>query len=128
MTGLKAFILIFLMMPLGHAVMIVMNRSLGEHVGWGAFELFIIDVGLLYAATVIVIWNAVEITAKWGLDEAPWITLDPSITAVICVAFVIGVAVVLRDLMQGKRPSMENHPLSGDTSLPIEPAIWHHAG
>jgi hypothetical protein len=77
MTGLKAFILIFLMMPLGHAVMIVMNRSLGEHVGWGAFGLFIIDVGLLYAATVIVIWNAVEITAKWGLDEPPWITLDP---------------------------------------------------
>jgi hypothetical protein len=48
--------------------------------------------------------------------------------AVICVAVVIGVAVVVRDLMQGKRPSMENRPLSGDTSLPIEPAIWHHAG
>ena len=116
------------MMPLGHAVMIVMNRSLSEHVGWGAFGLFIIDVGLLYAATVIVIWNAVEITAKWGLDEAPWITLDPSITAVICVAFVIGVAVVVRDLVRGKGPAMENRPLSGDTSLPIEPAIWHHAG
>jgi len=63
-----------------------------------------------------------------GLDEAPWITLDPSITAVICVAFVIGVAVVVRDLVWGKGPAMENRPLSGDTSLPIEPAIWHHAG
>lgn len=271
MTGLKAFFLIFLMMPLGHALMVVMNRSLGEQVGWGAFGLFILGVallattrwtrstawqsflgafagvllwtgaveyGLLYAATVlgigevngtageyrlmmhtwsflvllllylvvhesvrcnlfiwlrrkfrltskvhitgtvtnygprtafemasilwffyvlllllydenlvgvhhpltyatlvlslaggmylfyklirikdmglairyaiptvIVIWNVVEITAKWGLYEEPWIVLEPSIMAVICVSFVIGIAIVVRDLMRG------NHPL-----------------
>ena len=268
MTGLKAFLLIFLMMPLGHSLMVVMNRMLGEHVGWGAFGLFIIGVallactrwtrssawqsflgafagvllwtgaveyGLLYGATalgiaevngtageyqlmmhtwsfllllllylvvhesvrcnlfiwlrrklrltrkvaitgtvtnygprtafemasilwffyvlllllydeqlvgvrhpltyatlvlslaggmylfyklirindmghairyaiptVIVIWNVVEITAKWGLYEEPWITLEPSIMAAICISFVFGIIVVVRDLTRGK--------------------------
>ncbi len=272
MTGLKAFFLIFLMMPLGHALMVVMNRSLGEQVGWGAFGLFLIGVallattrwtrstawqsflgafagvllwtgaveyGLLYAATVlgivevngtageyrlmmhtwsfllllllylvvhesvrcnlfiwlrrklrltrkapvtgtvtnygprtafemasilwffyvfllllydeqlvgvhhpltyatlilslaggmylfyrlirikdmgyairyaiptvIVIWNVVEITAKWSLFEEPWITLHPSIMAAICSAFVIGLVVVIRDLVREKRPAV----------------------
>jgi len=54
--------------------------------------------------TVIVIWNVVEITAKWGLYEEPWLTLDPAIMVVICVSFVAGIVLVVRDLMVSHRP------------------------
>ena len=218
MTGLKAFFFIFLMMPFGHSLMIIMNRWLGEQVGWGAFGLFLIGIallaitrwtrstawqsflwafaevllwtgaveyGLLYAATVlgivevngtageyrlmmhtwsfllllllylvvhesvrcsvfiwmrkkfhltrsvhitgtvtnygprtafemasilwffyvIVLWNVVEIMAKWRMFEEPWITLQPSIMVAICVSFAIGVAIVMRDLIRPKQRS-----------------------
>ena len=56
--------------------------------------------------TVIVTWNVVEITAKWGVFEEPWITLHPSIMAAICVAFVIGLVMVIRDLVREQRPAV----------------------
>ena len=58
--------------------------------------------------TVIVLWNVVEICAKWNLYEEPWITLEPTIMAVICVSFVMGIAVVVRDLM-ARRAAPSNH-------------------
>ncbi|MDP7069964.1 MAG: hypothetical protein QF561_01285 [Phycisphaerales bacterium] len=57
--------------------------------------------------TVIVIWNVVEITAKWGLYEEPWLTLDPAIMVVICVSFVAGIALVVRELMQPRSPRLD---------------------
>ncbi|MCP4758272.1 MAG: hypothetical protein GY894_09210 [Planctomycetes bacterium] len=273
MTGLKAFLLIFMMMPLGHALMVVMNRHLDEQIGWGATSLFLagcllvlgtrwtrssawqsflgafagvllwtgaVEYGLLYAATVlgiaevngtageyrlmmhtwsfllllvlylvmhesircnlfiwlrkklhltaktpvtgtvinygprtafemisilwffyvlllllydetllgvhhlltyaclvlslafgmwlfvrllrikdmgfairyaiptvIIIWNVVEITAKWGLYEEPWLTLDPAIMVVICMSFVAGVALVVRELVQPRSQRLD---------------------
>jgi len=267
MTGLKAFILVFLMMPLGHALMIIMNKAIPDHLGWGATVVFVIgllvllptrwsrssawqsflgafsgvllwtgavEYGLLYAATVlgipevngtageyrlmmhtwsfllllvlylvlhesvrcnlfiwlrrrlhlirrsapsgtvinygprtafemisilwffyvlllllydeqlvgvhhpltyacllvslsgglwlfyrllmiremglairyaiptvIVLWNCFEITAKWDLYTEPWITLHPGIMTVICVSFVGGTVLVIRDLRVG---------------------------
>ena len=47
MTGLKAFLVVFLLMPLGHALMIGMNLMLGQYLAWGAFALGLVGLGLL---------------------------------------------------------------------------------
>ncbi|MDP6419180.1 MAG: hypothetical protein QF492_03045 [Candidatus Krumholzibacteria bacterium] len=39
--------------------------------------------------TVIILWNNVEILAKWNVFTEPWITMDPAIMSIIGVAFVL---------------------------------------
>jgi hypothetical protein len=49
MVGLRAFVLIFLLMPLGHALMIAMNRFLGDYLSLGVVVVFLAGVVLLFA-------------------------------------------------------------------------------
>ncbi len=66
------------------------------------------DIGLAirYAIpTVIVLWNVVEILAKWNIYKEPWITLNTPIVISVAVAFVAGLYFILRDLVQSKQTS-----------------------
>jgi hypothetical protein len=47
MRGLLAFIVIFMLMPMGHALMVVMNNLLGDHIAIGAVIVFLLGLGLL---------------------------------------------------------------------------------
>lgn len=47
MRGLLAFIVIFMLMPIGHALMVVMNNLLGDHLALGATIVFLLGFGLL---------------------------------------------------------------------------------
>ncbi|MDP7009336.1 MAG: hypothetical protein QGI78_07180 [Phycisphaerales bacterium] len=64
------------------------------------------DLGLAirYAIpTVIVLWNVVEILAKWNVFEEPWITLNAPIMLSITVATVAGFYFVIRDLIRSQK-------------------------
>ena len=47
MRGILAFIVIFMLMPIGHALMIVMNNLLADHLALGAICVFLIGLVLL---------------------------------------------------------------------------------
>ncbi len=47
MTGLKAFVIVLLLMPLGHALMVVMNKFLGDALIWGAAAIFLLGFAIL---------------------------------------------------------------------------------
>ena len=56
--------------------------------------------------TVIVLWNVVEILAKWNVFQEPWITLNVPIMLSITVATVAGFYFVLRDLIFSKKEKL----------------------
>jgi hypothetical protein len=47
MRGFLAFIVIFMLMPIGHALMVVMNNLLADHLALGATIVFLIGLALL---------------------------------------------------------------------------------
>lgn len=56
--------------------------------------------------TVIVVWNCVELTSRWGVFQEPWVTLDPVIMGLIGAGFALGTTLVVRDLTR-------HHPVKG---------------
>jgi hypothetical protein len=64
------------------------------------------DLGLAirYAIpTVIILWNVVEILAKWNFFDEPWITLNTPIVLSVVAALVAGLYFVIRDLVQSNK-------------------------
>ncbi len=47
MRGVLAFLMIFFLMPIGHAVMILMNNLIPDHLVLGASIVFFLGIGLL---------------------------------------------------------------------------------
>ena len=47
MVGVKAFLIVFLLMPMGHALMILMNKYMGDYLAWGALGITVLGLGVL---------------------------------------------------------------------------------
>ncbi|MCK4872960.1 MAG: hypothetical protein KAS72_09565 [Phycisphaerales bacterium] len=52
--------------------------------------------------TVIVLWNVVEILARWNVFTEPWISLNVPVMSVIVLAFMVGLGMIVRDLRKRK--------------------------
>ena len=52
-----------------------------------------------------VLWNDVEILAKWGMLKEPWVHINWPIMSVIIGGFVVSTWLIVRDL-RGKKQGM----------------------
>jgi hypothetical protein len=69
--------------------------------GYGRF-----GANLRYAIpTVTILWNDIEILAKWGMLKEPWVHINWPIMSVIIAGFVVSTWLIVRDL-RGKKQDM----------------------
>jgi hypothetical protein len=62
--------------------------------GYGQF-----GANLRYAIpTVMVIWNTIEILAKWGMLKEPWVHINWKIMSVIIAGFCVSTYLIIKDL------------------------------
>ncbi len=67
--------------------------------GYGKF-----GANLRYAIpTVMVIWNTIEILAKWGMLKEPWVHINWKIMSVIIVGFCVSTYLIIKDLRSLKK-------------------------
>jgi hypothetical protein len=72
--------------------------------GYGRF-----GANLRYAIpTVTVLWNDVEILAKWGMLKEPWVHINWPIMSVIIGGFVVSTYLIVRDLRGKKQEEIES--------------------
>ncbi len=58
--------------------------------------------------TVTVLWNDVEILAKWGMLKEPWVHINWKIMSVIIAGFVISTYLIVKDLRRKKEGMIES--------------------
>jgi len=58
--------------------------------------------------TVIVLWNDVEILAKWGMLKEPWVHINWKIMSVILAGFAISTYLIIKDLRRRKETMIES--------------------
>jgi hypothetical protein len=57
--------------------------------------------------TVTVLWNDVEILAKWGMLKEPWVHINWPIMSVIIGGFAVSTYLIVNDLRKRKREMVE---------------------
>jgi len=57
--------------------------------------------------TVTVLWNDVEILAKWGMPKEPWVHINWKIMSVIIAGFAISTYLIVKDLRRKKEGMIE---------------------
>jgi hypothetical protein len=58
--------------------------------------------------TVTVLWNDVEILAKWGMLKEPWVHINWKIMSVIIAGFAISTYLIIKDLRTKKEGMIES--------------------
>ena len=58
--------------------------------------------------TVTVLWNDVEILAKWGMLKEPWVHINWPIMSVIIVGFAVSTYLIIKDLRRKKEAMIES--------------------
>ncbi len=58
--------------------------------------------------TVTVLWNDVEILAKWGMLKEPWVHINWKIMSVIIAGFAISTYLIIKDLRRKKEAMIES--------------------
>ena len=58
--------------------------------------------------TVTVLWNDVEILAKWGMLKEPWVHINWPIMSVIFAGFAISTYLIIKDLRRKKEAMIES--------------------
>jgi len=58
--------------------------------------------------TITVLWNDVEILAKWGMLKEPWVHINWKIMSVIIAGFVISTYLIIKDLRRRKEGMIES--------------------
>ena len=58
--------------------------------------------------TVTVIWNDIEILAKWGMLKEPWVHINWPIMSVIFAGFAISTYLIIMDLRRKKEAMIES--------------------
>jgi len=58
--------------------------------------------------TVTVLWNDVEILAKWGMLKEPWVHINWKIMSVIIAGFAISTYLIVKDLRRKKEGMIES--------------------
>ena len=58
--------------------------------------------------TVTILWNDVEILAKWGMLKEPWVHINWPIMSVIIGGFAISTYLIIQDLRRRKEAMMES--------------------
>jgi len=62
--------------------------------------------------TVTILWNDVEILAKWGMLKEPWVHINWPIMSVIIGGFAISTWLIVRDLRKRKLGMIETHDIT----------------
>jgi ABC-type microcin C transport system permease subunit YejB len=57
---------------------------------------------------VTILWNDVEILAKWGMLKEPWVHINWPIMSVIIGGFAVSTYLIINDLRKRKREAIES--------------------
>ncbi len=62
--------------------------------------------------TVTILWNDIEILAKWGMLKEPWVHINWTIMSVIIAGFVISTYLIVKDLRRRKDGMIESKDIT----------------
>ncbi len=62
--------------------------------------------------TVTILWNDVEILAKWGMLKEPWVHINWPIMSIIIAGFCISTYLIVRDLRRRKEEMIESKDIT----------------